>query len=40
VSGNANRTLIATTEIGDIDSPAWLADVLRGLANDPATRLY
>jgi hypothetical protein len=32
-------TLIGTAKLNDIDPQAWLADVLRRIANHPASRL-
>ncbi len=32
-------TLIATAKLNDIDPQAWLADVLRRIADHPASRL-
>ena len=36
----AMYTLIATAKLNGIDPQAWLADVLRRLADHPASRLY
>ena len=33
-------TLIATAKLNDIDPQAWLADVLRRIADHPASRLH
>ena len=33
-------TLITTAKLNDIDPQAWLADVLRRIADHPASRLY
>ncbi len=33
-------TLIGTAKLNDIDPQAWLADVLRRIADHPAARLY
>jgi transposase len=33
-------TLIATAKLNDIDPQAWLADVLRRIADHPARRLH
>jgi len=35
----AMHTLIATAKLNDIDPQAWLADVLRGINDRPASRL-
>ena len=32
--------LIATAKLSGVDSQAWLTDVLRRIADHPATRLY
>ena len=36
----AMYTLIATAKLNDIDPQAWLADVLRRIADHPAPRLH
>jgi transposase len=36
----AMYTLIATAKLNNLDPQAWLADVLRRIANHPATRLH
>jgi len=36
----AMYTLIATAKLNGVDSQAWLADVLRRIADHPAARLY
>ena len=36
----AMYTLIATAKLNCVDSQAWLADVLRRIADHPAARLY
>jgi transposase len=33
-------TLIGTAKLNDIDPQAWLADVLRRIADHPASRLH
>jgi transposase len=33
-------TLIATAKLNDINPQAWLADVLRRMADQPASRLH
>lgn len=38
-NGAVIYSLIATTKLNGVDPQAWLADVLRHIANHPATRL-
>ena len=33
-------SMIVTAKLNDIDARAWLADVLRRIANHPASRLH